>query len=130
MKANQELRDNAANWLKKLGKELPTVIFGNPTSEEDKNNECEELVKKIIQVFTKGKGKEPIINVGLIGIPNVGKSAIISTMKSYLKKNPIPNIKIAETPGVILAENSPNSLMLRHVKKPEDIADPFINVHA
>lgn len=68
----------------------------------------------------------------MIGFPNVGKSSFITCLKNFQAK-PETNckkIKLHDNPGVIFAEEAPNSLILKSVKSPEDLEDPFVHVHS
>jgi ribosome biogenesis GTPase A len=71
-------------------------------------------------------------SVGVIGYPNVGKSTFIASLKNYLSKpeTDCKNIKLQEEAGVIFGEDKTNSLMLKTVKSPDDLDDPFVHVHA
>lgn len=153
-------------WKKILSNEFPTVLFKANLQNQRKNlatgkvfsksfETRKELVKEISQ-SSKAVGADKLIEllknysrcdgtnyktaitVGIIGMPNVGKSSIINSLlrRKAAGVSSIPGhtktlkeveldskVTILDAPGIIITNEDETSLLLRNVIKTEDVAD-------
>ncbi|NWS37429.1 GNL3 protein, partial [Probosciger aterrimus] len=134
-------KENLEKWLNYLKKEFPTVAFKSATLMKDKTLEqstkrrarvdvsrtSERLgtkcLLKLLQEY--GKTQNKVIQVGVVGFPNVGKSSIINSLKGVRACN------VGLTRGVT------KSMQIVHIDKqtkmldsPSIIADPSNSVLA
>lgn len=95
---------------------------------------------ELIKNYSKNNGTKTAVTVGVIGYPNVGKSSLINSMK---KKRAVgisstagyttslttveidKMVKIIDSPGVILSEESETALVLRNNINSSDVKDPL-----
>ncbi|KFW65613.1 Guanine nucleotide-binding protein-like 3, partial [Pygoscelis adeliae] len=126
-------KENLEKWLNYLKKEFPTVAFKSATMMKDKTmftkrrarvdlsrtTECfgSKCLLKLLQEH--GKTQNKVIQVGVVGFPNVGKSSIINSLKGVRACN------------VGLARGVTKSMQIVHIDKqtkmldsPSIIADP------
>ncbi|XP_007432444.1 guanine nucleotide-binding protein-like 3 [Python bivittatus] len=151
-------KENLENWLSYLNKDLPTIAFKSAmqikdkTVQEKKNtkkhsaylelsraNKCfgSQCLLKLLQGY--GMTKDNVIQVGVIGFPNVGKSSIINSLKEVRACNVGPqrgltkcvqavhidkHIKMLDSPCIIAAPScSALALALRSVTHAENLLD-------
>lgn len=161
-KADLVPRNILDQWLKYLKKTVPAIAFKASTQDQSRKLGHKKLVKgdKITQSSTcvgaeilmsllanycRNKGIKTSITVGVVGLPNVGKSSIINSLKRSRACNvgAAPGvtkamqevqldskIKLLDSPGVVFASGSDSSASLRNSIKVANIADPITPANA
>lgn len=154
-------REAVEKWLKYLREELPTVAFKCSTQEQKSNlgwkssskagktgsllqtSDClgAETLIKLLKNYSRSHEIKKSITVGIIGLPNVGKSSLINSLKrshvvnvgatpgltrSMQEVQLDKNVKLLDCPGVVLLRSSENdaSIALRNCKRIEKLDDP------
>ncbi|KAG6425419.1 hypothetical protein SASPL_115854 [Salvia splendens] len=163
-------REAAEKWLKYLREELPAVAFKCSTQEQKSNlgwksapktgkggkgkigkasnllqtSDClgAETLIKLLKNYSRSHEIKKSITVGIIGLPNVGKSSIINSLKrshvvnagatpgltrSMQEVHLDNNVKLLDCPGVVMLKSTANdaSIALRNCKRIEKLDDPI-----
>ncbi|KAL8489842.1 hypothetical protein ACS0TY_025646 [Phlomoides rotata] len=158
-------RESAEKWLKYLREELPTVAFKCSTQEQRSNlgwksapksgrtnhllqtSDClgAETLIKLLKNYSRSHEIKKSITVGIIGLPNVGKSSIINSLKrshvvnvgatpgltrSMQEVHLDKNVKLLDCPGVVMLRSAADdaSIALRNCKRIEKLDDPIAPV--
>ncbi|XP_048343909.1 guanine nucleotide-binding protein-like 3 [Sphaerodactylus townsendi] len=141
-------KENVEKWLHYLNQELPTVAFKSAMQIKDRTVQVKKVSKrgaayidlsraslcfggdcllKLLQDYSVVKGS--VIQVGVVGFPNVGKSSVVNSMKQMRACNVGPvrgltkcmqivlvneQIKMLDSPSIIVApSSSPLAVALR-----------------
>lgn len=159
-------REAVEKWLTYLREELPAVAFKCSTQEQRSNlgwkpsskaakpsnllqtSDClgAETLIKLLKNYSRSHEIKKSITVGIIGLPNVGKSSLINSLKrthvanvgatpgltrSMQEVQLDKNVKLLDCPGVVLLRSSENdaSIALRNCKRIEKLDDPVAPVN-
>ncbi|XP_057957361.1 guanine nucleotide-binding protein-like NSN1 [Malania oleifera] len=153
-------REAVEKWLKYLREELPAVAFKCSTQEQRSNlgwkstakaakpsnlqtSDClgAETLIKLLKNYSRSHEIKKSITVGIIGLPNVGKSSLINSLKrchvvnvgatpgltrSMQEVHLDKNVKLLDCPGVVMLKSggSDASIALRNCKRIEKLDDP------
>lgn len=155
-------RENLDSWLKYLRKFGPVIPFKASTQTQKANigrrrfnkkktqnvqsSPCvgANLLMSLLANYSRNKDMRTSIRVGIVGIPNVGKSSIINSLKRrracHVGANPgitrtmqeveiDSNIKIIDSPGIIFQRpknESPDEFFaLKNAQHINTVQDPF-----
>ncbi|KAL9228293.1 hypothetical protein vseg_003887 [Gypsophila vaccaria] len=157
-------REAAEKWLKYLREELPTVAFKCSTQEQRSNLSWKsskatkpskalqtsdslgaETLIKLLKNYSRSHEIKKSITVGIIGLPNVGKSSLINSLKrchvvdvgatpgltrSMQEVQLDKSVKLLDCPGVVMLKSEQNdaSIVLRNCKRIEKLEDPIAPV--
>ncbi|KAJ8750853.1 hypothetical protein K2173_016034 [Erythroxylum novogranatense] len=158
-------REAVEKWLNYLREELPAVAFKCSTQEQRSNlgwksssksakpsnllqtSDClgAETLIKLLKNYSRSHEIKKSITVGIIGLPNVGKSSLINSLKRSHVANvgATPgltramqevqldkNVKLLDCPGVVMLKSKENnaSIALRNCKRIEKLDDPITPV--
>ncbi|XP_030370234.1 guanine nucleotide-binding protein-like 3 homolog [Scaptodrosophila lebanonensis] len=162
-KADLVPRENLNNWIKYLRRSGPVTAFKASTQDQNsrlgrrklremKTDEAmqgsvcigAELLMSMLANYCRNKGIKTSIRVGVVGIPNVGKSSIINSLtrgrscmvgstpgvtKSMQEVELDSKIKLIDCPGIVFtssANNVENShAVLKNAQRVGDVKDPF-----
>jgi nuclear GTP-binding protein len=148
-------------WLTYLREELPTVAFKCSTQLQASNlgrkglqtssgsSEClgADLLLQLLKNYARSKGGlKTSITVGIVGLPNVGKSSLINSLKrarvAQVGNTPgmTRNIQevhldrqvtLLDSPGIVFSESGADGMAaaaLRNALKVESLDDPVLPV--
>ncbi|KAI4356226.1 hypothetical protein L6164_000265 [Bauhinia variegata] len=155
-------RESVEKWLKYLREELPTVAFKCSTQEQRSNlgwkssskkakpsnllltSDClgADTLIKLLKNYSRSHEIKKSITVGVIGLPNVGKSSLINSLKrshvvnvgatpgltrSLQEVQLDKNVKLLDCPGVVMLKSQENdaAIALRNCKRIEKLDDPI-----
>ncbi|KAH0291697.1 nuclear/nucleolar GTP-binding protein [Aureobasidium namibiae CBS 147.97] len=127
----------AANWVRLLGKEYPTLAFHASINNSFGKGSLISLLRQFSALHSSRKQ----ISVGFIGYPNTGKSSIINTLRKKKVCNvaPIPGetkvwqyitlmkrIYLIDCPGVVPPNmgDTDEDILLRGVVRIENVENP------
>ena len=149
-------RENADNWIKYLKREYPTIPFKASTqsqryhlsqshrengAESGFGNDCcygAEEAMNILKNYCRSQNIKTSITVGVVGMPNVGKSSFINSLKrsKVCQVGAMPgmtrvlqeivldrNIKLLDSPGIVFSSSADS--LLRNVVRIDQIEDLF-----
>lgn len=124
-------------------------LFKNPELVADMLKSTKSLgthkLFELIKNYSREGKEKKAVTVGVIGYPNVGKSSIINSLKRKraagvsskagftrsLQEIEIDSkVKIIDSPGVILSNDSESLLVLRNQANPSDVKDPITPIGA
>ncbi|XP_059619428.1 guanine nucleotide-binding protein-like 3 homolog [Phlebotomus argentipes] len=159
-KADLVPRENLQTWLKYLRQFGPATAFKASTQDQvqklgrrkfhERNSEkalqgsvCvgAELLMSMLANYCRNKGIKTSIRVGVVGIPNVGKSSVINSLKRSRACNvgSTPGvtkqmqeveldskINLLDCPGIVFSKGNENDAgyVLKNALKVSDVKDP------
>jgi len=162
-KADLVPRDNLNKWLKYLRRTGPATVFKASTQDQNsrlgrrklnqsqsenalKGSSCigAELLMSMLANYCRNKGIKTSIRVGIVGIPNVGKSSIINSLtrgkacnvgcspgvtKVMQEVELDSKIKLIDCPGIVFQQNKTHDHtavnVLKNAQRVTDVKDPF-----
>lgn len=153
-------KENLQAWLKYLRGSYPTVAFKASTQNQNErlkqssvkveaatqglltSSQClgADILMKLLNNYTRINDVKQTITVGIIGLPNVGKSSIINSLKrshacsigstpgltKHMQEIKLDkHIKLLDCPGIVMSkEEDSASLALKNCLKIETLDDP------
>ncbi|KAH8368995.1 hypothetical protein KR200_006646, partial [Drosophila serrata] len=159
-KADLVPRENLNNWIKYFRRSGPVTAFKASTQDQAtrlgrrklremktekamQGSVCigAELLMSMLGNYCRNKGIKTSIRVGVVGIPNVGKSSIINSLtrgrscmvgstpgvtKAMQEVELDSKIKLIDCPGIVFTSGSENShAVLKNAQRVGDVKDPF-----
>lgn len=166
-KADLVPRNNLEKWLQYLRREHPTVAFKSSTQFQGshlaqssakimkssvqliQSSRClgADVLLQLLKNYCRNKDIKTAIAVGVVGLPNVGKSSVINSLKrskacgvgstpgvtKTMQQIQLDSkIKLLDCPGIILpgGDASDSTAALRNAVKIEQLDDPIKPVEA
>ncbi|CAH0554574.1 unnamed protein product [Brassicogethes aeneus] len=160
-KADLVPRDVLDKWLKFIRTTTPCLAFKASTQSQSKrlgqkklakndnlqgsSSAGSELIMSLLANYCRNKGIKTSIRVGVVGLPNVGKSSLINSLKRSRACNvgATPGvtramqevqldskIKLLDSPGIVFAAGSDSSASLRNAVRISQLADPITPANA
>ncbi|GAB68469.1 GTPase [Plasmodium cynomolgi strain B] len=131
----------AQKWIKILSKEYPTIAYHASINKPFGKNDLFNVIRQYTQFFKDQRKKH--IHIGLIGYPNVGKSAIINSLKKkvvcisacvpgqtkywqFIKLT--SKIYLIDCPGIVPYDIDDSEKILRCTMRLEKITNPHFYV--
>ncbi|KAK9877050.1 hypothetical protein WA026_016079 [Henosepilachna vigintioctopunctata] len=156
-KADLVPKEVLEKWITYLKRIVPTVPFKASTQSQNKNlghrkmsknknamqgSACvgAELLISLFGNYCRNKGIKTAIRVGVVGLPNVGKSSVINSLKRSRSCNvgATPGVTrtvqevqldskvmLLDSPGIVFASGSDNVSALRNAVKISSLIDPI-----
>ncbi|XP_066260480.1 guanine nucleotide-binding protein-like 3 homolog [Euwallacea similis] len=155
-------RNILESWLKYLKNKGPVVAFKASVQSQNKRlgqrkfNKSEkglqgsasigtELIMSLLGNYCRNKGIKTSITVGVVGLPNVGKSSMINSLKRSRVCNvgAAPGItratqviqldskiKLLDSPGIVFAAGNDSQASLKNAVKISSLVDPMTPANA
>merc|ERR1719187_1869127 len=158
-KADLVPRENLQAWIKYLRNEYPTIAFKASTQQSTKLGQAKINMKQyelintskcvgadtllaLLGNYCRNRDIKTNIRVGVVGMPNVGKSSLINSLKrtkacnvgatpgvtkSMQEVQLDSKVKLLDSPGLVMAGGDRNdaSVALRNAIKVESLEDPI-----
>lgn len=166
-KADLVPRENLEKWLKYLRREYPTIVFKSSTQVQGHRlgqtsakimkidegvmhtSKClgADVLMQLMKNYCRNKDIKTSITVGVVGLPNVGKSSLINSLKrskscgvgatpGFTKSMQEiildSKVKLLDCPGIVLPGKDADdaTAALRNAVKIEELQDLFTPVDA
>ncbi|XP_068242976.1 guanine nucleotide-binding protein-like 3 homolog [Palaemon carinicauda] len=166
-KADLVPRENLEKWLKYLRQEYPTIVFKSSTQVQGHRlgqtsakmmkidegvmhtSKClgADVLMQLLKNYCRNKDIKTSITVGIVGLPNVGKSSLINSLKrskscgvgatpGFTKSMQEiildSKVKLLDCPGIVLPgkDSDDATAALRNAVKIEELSDLFTPVDA
>ncbi|KJP89776.1 hypothetical protein AK88_00484 [Plasmodium fragile] len=131
----------AQKWIKILSKEYPTIAYHASINKPFGKNDLFNVIRQYTQFFQNQRKKH--VHIGLIGYPNVGKSAIINSLKKkvvcisacvpgqtkfwqFIKLT--SKIYLIDCPGIVPYDIEDSEKILRCTMRLEKITNPHFYI--
>lgn len=162
-KADLVPRENLNNWVKYFRRQGPVTVFKASTQDQAnrfgrrkfhqtssekamQGSVCvgAELLMSMLGNYCRNKGIKTSIRVGVVGIPNVGKSSVINSLtrgkscsvgctpgvtKAMQEVELDSKIKLIDCPGIVFTNAGKNEdalpPVLKNAQRVGDVKDPF-----